>query len=51
MKIIIDWIEQLGTSHDDSATGIAVDRQGNIYISGRTFGKLSPEASAGSEDA
>ncbi|MBP0019503.1 MAG: SBBP repeat-containing protein [Cyanobacteria bacterium SBLK] len=51
MNIVIDWIKQLGTSHDDSATGIAVDRHGDIYISGRTFGELSSENPAGAEDA
>ncbi|MEA5467308.1 SBBP repeat-containing protein [Spirulina sp. 06S082] len=51
MNIVIDWIKQLGTSYDDSATGVAVNIHGDIYISGRTFGNLSAGDSAGAEDA
>ncbi len=34
------WIEQLGTAEDDSASGIAVDGSGNVYVTGYTRGDL-----------
>lgn len=34
------WLEQFGSSVDDFATGITIDQQNNIYISGTTSGQL-----------
>jgi subtilisin family serine protease len=35
------WIRQFGTSASDGSYGTAIDRTGNIYISGWTFGSLA----------
>ena len=35
------WTQQLGTSTYDSATGVAVDQSGSIYVSGRTYSDLA----------
>jgi hypothetical protein len=34
------WIRQLGTPGRDAANNIAADREGNIYITGYTYGDL-----------
>ena len=44
------WLKQLGTSEDDIAYGIAIDPNGNVYISGITVGELESGKAHGSED-
>ncbi len=44
------WSRQLGSLNDDYATGIAIDRNGNIFISGHTFGSLDGQMNLGSRD-
>jgi len=35
------WVKQLGTSSWDEAKGVAIDPQGNVYITGQTKGSLA----------
>jgi hypothetical protein len=44
------YIRQFGTSKNESCSGIALDTEGKIYVSGSTFGVLG-EKSLGGEDA
>jgi len=44
------WTEQLGTSHSDNSSSVAVDGAGNIFISGSTEGNLGG-INAGHDDA
>jgi hypothetical protein len=44
------WTEQLGTSHYDRSTSVAVDAVGNVFISGNTYGSLGG-TNASSSDA
>ncbi len=44
------WSIQLGTSRDDDAEGVAVDRQDHVIVAGYTGGKLSKEAYYGTTD-
>lgn len=37
----LEWKQQLGTSLDDVSRGVAVDSNGNVYISGSTDGALA----------
>jgi uncharacterized delta-60 repeat protein len=37
----LQWKQQLGTSSDDNSYGVAVDSNGNVYISGFTAGALA----------
>ena len=46
----LNWKRQLGTANYDSASGVATDSFGNVYITGRTRGKLG-ENQAGGDDA
>ena len=45
-----EWVSQLGSSVNDSAFGVAVDREGNVYLTGTTEGDLGGP-NAGGEDA
>lgn len=36
----LQWIHQLGSDQSDSATGVAMDLQDNIYVSAYTAGNL-----------
>ena len=44
------WKKQLGTSGYDSSSGVATDSNGNVYISGDTYGALAG-TNKGSYDA
>jgi beta-propeller repeat-containing protein len=44
------WIQQLGSDARDSANGVSVDVQGDIYIAGLTFGSMDG-TNAGKYDA
>lgn len=44
------WIQQVGTPQDDTSFGVATDRDGNVYISGRTNGAIA-STNAGGTDA
>jgi hypothetical protein len=45
------WTRQLGTSGNDSLTGLSADGLGNIYLSGRTSGSLDGTHHGGILDA
>lgn len=46
------WKRQLGTSGRDASSGVATDREGNVYMSGETRGNLATsKPSVGSADA
>ncbi|MCT7997590.1 SBBP repeat-containing protein, partial [Laspinema olomoucense] len=46
----IEWIRQVGTSSVDRAVDLAIDRNGNVYITGFTDGSLA-ESNLGERDA
>ena len=45
------WTRQFGSSHQEYATGVAVDAAGSIYVAGQTSGTLSGQTGAGGSDA
>ena len=45
------WVKQIGTTNSDSASAIATDPLGNVFISGTTQGDLEAGQSQGSNDA
>ena len=45
------WTRQFGSPEADSASGVAVDGEGNVYVAGETGGVLPDQVSAGREDA
>lgn len=52
-KGIKQWIKQEGTSETDFTAeypGVAVDKDGNIYVTGTTTGNLDGNTNAGKED-
>lgn len=44
------WTRQLGTTADDTSTGVTTDKDGNVYLSGWTDGALDGNRSAGDTD-
>lgn len=44
------WTEQLGTTQNEQGYGVSVDSLGNAYITGRTYGGLNGNVSAGGAD-
>ncbi len=40
-NVLSQWIKQFGTADDESATDIAVDSEGNSYITGYTYGNFA----------
>jgi len=45
------WSRQFGSEYTDVAVSLAVDGEGNVYVSGGTKGSLPGQASSGDEDA
>ena len=45
------WTRQFGSPESDSASGVAVDGEGNVYVAGWTGGVLPDQVSVGREDA
>lgn len=45
------WIQPISSTDDDTATSVAVDRNGNIVVAGYTFGNLDGQTNAGFADA
>jgi hypothetical protein len=48
---IFDWPKVISTPKDDIATGIATDKDGNVFVTGYTGGVLEGQTSAGGFDA
>ena len=44
------WIRLLGTTESEDGQGVAVDSEGNVYITGQTKGNLDGHANAGAND-
>jgi uncharacterized delta-60 repeat protein len=47
---IKQWIEQFGSSGDDSGLGIRVDSKDNVYVTGFTEGGLDGNTNSGKQD-
>jgi hypothetical protein len=45
------WTRQFGTSHTDTALGVAADEFGNVFVAGSTFGNLGGEFNSAKSDA
>jgi hypothetical protein len=44
------WSRELGTKEADEPSGVAVDRNGNVYLAGYTYGGLDGHTNLGSSD-
>ncbi|MFM6122779.1 MAG: beta strand repeat-containing protein [Sphaerospermopsis kisseleviana] len=44
------WVRQFGTNSTDEAVGLNLDNQGNIYVSGRTYGSFPTYTNQGGSD-
>jgi hypothetical protein len=44
------YLQQLGTTETDIGTGVAVDLQGNVLVTGETYGDMGSEENAGDVD-
>ncbi|MBN2722841.1 MAG: SBBP repeat-containing protein [Deltaproteobacteria bacterium] len=45
-----EWTKQWGSSSNDYGHGVAIDSNGNIYVTGKTLGALDSNTSAGGYD-
>lgn len=45
------WVRLLGTAEDEYGTGIGVDQDANVYVTGYTFGNLGGQTNTGQTDA
>ena len=45
------WTRQFGSPQDDSGIGVAVDREGNVYVAGQTQGAMPGQTYSGTQDA
>jgi beta-propeller repeat-containing protein len=46
----VAWTAQFGTRHPDDANGLAIDRAGNLFVIGQTFGEFPGQKNAGMID-
>lgn len=46
----VAWTSQFGTRHPDDANGLAMDRAGNLFVVGQTFGEFPGQKNAGMID-
>jgi hypothetical protein len=46
----VAWTSQFGTRHPDDADGLTIDRGGNLFVVGQTFGELAGQKNAGMID-
>jgi uncharacterized protein (UPF0548 family) len=44
------WLRQLGSGNYDVGYGVAVESNGNVYVTGYTYGGLDGNTNAGNED-
>ena len=44
------WTRQLGTAEGDQAGGVATDVEGNVFITGYTYGALDGQTNTGGSD-
>jgi len=47
----IEWIRQFGSPGEDTAYGVALDTDGNVYVAGDTDGALPGQTETGPQDA
>lgn len=47
----VGWTQQFGPASDDTATGTAVDKSGNVYAGGYTPGTFNGFTNAGGVDS
>ncbi len=45
------WTRQFGSPQHDSGISVAVDREGNVYVAGRTLGAMPGQTHSGTQDA
>ncbi len=47
----LGWVRQFGTAERDEASAVAVDGEGNVYVTGQTEGSLPGQTALGQWDA